>query len=852
MSGYDPRGKANRALLVGVSEYDHVRPDDREGVPGQLPGVLHNRLRLREALRRTGLFEAGHITLCASPPHDVFNEALRHAAQETGGLLLFYFAGHGIVPAAGDELFLQMSNARVVAGGHDAFPNAVPFTEVLAQLVASRAERVLVVLDCCYAGNAAAIWHRFDHLRRRKTLVLMSVQSNRLIDAGDGSGATPFTEELVQILEKEAELSLGALYTQLKERMAAAGHRTAVDDGQDPQGVWEPGEDVLLRSAGTATHEPPAPQDGRAGPRSRRRGRRLAAVRSAAARARRIRPRVRLLLALAVLVAGCGGYGISRLLGDDSLCAPPLELRVLTDPELEPVVTAAKTRFLDSDANKEDGCHRLGITVYSAGAADTVDALHRQTDPWQDPRTDEENPQRDIGPQPDVWIPATVADVSRVTDNRRVRSYARLEPEPEPLAYSPVVLAVPEALAPEAPRRTGRPLAELIRALGQRLPAAETRRPDPERSDSALLATAALYAAGTGARDVEQRLTQAAAPSLTAAELLCDLLEDTAVDRRTAALVPEFLLKSGTTCSNDIVRQVSRVAEYPRDVPALRPAFVRVRWQDADRDEDRRNEAVRSFRDWLYGEEGQAALGAAGFRSAGTGHPLLAAKPAEGMLADAGRPQPDADGETMTETLLRYRTASGPGRVLFLLDSSGSMATRWKGASGGPGLVRKALGALADDKDEYGVWAMYGTSGDGYAPLLPLGPHKKADAERILLDGDLTTVHDTEADPRRALLAALGQMTGHDGEDDRPQLVVLITDDEDNNRLTGADRTTVLATARTARIPVAVVSLDGGGCDTSRVDAQLAEASGGRCLDAGDDLGTALHDEVARTGMGDG
>ncbi len=48
-----------------------------------------------------------------------------------------------------------------------------------------------------------------------------------------------------------------------------------------------------------------------------------------------------------------------------------------------------------------------------------------------------------------------------------------------------------------------------------------------------------------------------------------------------------------------------------------------------------------------------------------------------------------------------------------------------------------------------------------------------------------------------------------------------------------------------------MVSLKGGGCDEGKPDARVSEASGGRRLDADDDLGAALHDEVARTGTGE-
>lgn len=112
-------------------------------------------------------------------------------------------------------------------------------------------------------------------------------------------------------------------------------------------------------------------------------------------------------------------------------------------------------------------------------------------------------------------------------------------------------------------------------------------------------------------------------------------------------------------------------------------------------------------------------------------------------------------------------------------------------------------------------------------------------------------MRDAEADPGAALLAAFAEL-GRLGDDDRPQLIVHITDGEDNNRLTGDRLERVLTEARASGVPVTVVSLESGGCDPDRPDRRISDASGGRCLDTGDDLGTALHDEVARTGTGEG
>ncbi|MGV9251584.1 caspase family protein [Streptomyces sp. NPDC003697] len=243
MNLFDPRGKENRALIVGVSEYDN--PDPFSGVPGNLPTVQTNRTGLKDALHRGAMFDEGQITVCASPTYDGFWDALQRAAQEAEGLLLLYFAGHGILSVDGSKLFLQMRNAQVEPGGNDTFPGAAPITDVLNKLANSKAERIVVILDCCYAGNAAEAWQKMrDPRKKRKILLLMSVQSNRPISE-DGGDGTPFTRELVQLLEQQQQSTLLALYRELQgclQILTVEG-----GDRQEPQGAWEPGMDVLLR-----------------------------------------------------------------------------------------------------------------------------------------------------------------------------------------------------------------------------------------------------------------------------------------------------------------------------------------------------------------------------------------------------------------------------------------------------------------------------------------------------------------------------------------------------------------------------------------------------------------------------
>ncbi|MCX2922116.1 vWA domain-containing protein [Streptomyces sp. NEAU-W12] len=925
----DPRGLPNRALLVGVSEYDLTEPP--HGVPGDLPAVKHNVNRLREVLSHGRVFGEHEITVARSPSLEHFERALLSAAAEAKGVLLLYFAGHGAIPSAGDELFLQMRNASVVAGGHAVFPGAEPFTTVLTMLATSPARRIVVILDCCFAGNAA--WVRETLSDKHRLLLMMSVQANHRIDAGDPRTPTPYTAELVRLLDEEGGTGFLDLAERMRERMAARGLSTVRGDAWEPQWRAEPGEDVLLaakpRAPERETPESPAEHpaesspekhpgaapDPRPDPHPKRTGADPdtpvpapvpvpdAAGPPRAPRSVRFldRPLDRLrglpgkdptgrrtggtgrtgrwgrwgrwghwgrrgrwgtpwtvlllgLLSLGLLAAGT--YGViglvGHLRGGDTAtgCVPPLELRVLTDPDLEPTIRAAADAHLTSAANTLDnGCRRAGITVYSAGSSDVVTALRKQTEAWREPHdvdTARFNPQRDVGPQPDIWIPASRADVARVVEGQDTDAVAVPEAADEPLAYSPVVLAVPQAIAAEdLEGRTGLPLTRMIEQLSERDEKAAVRRPDPEFTDAGLLATIGLYGSDVPVGTAERLVAQQGPPSPTAAELLCTLPDKEEVDDHTAALVPEFLMRSGVGC--DSTTRTPRMAQYPMDVPGMAPVFVRVRWQGADRDEEARDASAAAFQDWLTGEQGEAVFAEEGFRRPYEWELMDRDTEVDGVLAAPSVLERFAGRDAMEAALKKYKEAGGPGRVLYLLDSSGSMTDLWEGPGGGPGLLKQSLGGLGG-RDEYGVWAVADTGGRPYETLLPLDSHRRADAERTL--DARARVRDAEADPRDALGDAFDTLEPS-GTDSRPRMIVYITDGEDSDQLSRDHLDDILSGARTSDVPVTVVSLTNGGCDPDRPDRRIADVSGGRCLDSGDDPGTALRDEVARTGTGE-
>ncbi|MFE9974739.1 substrate-binding domain-containing protein [Streptomyces hirsutus] len=891
MIRFDPRGRPNRALLVGVSEYDHTDPP--HGVPGDLPAVKLNVNRLREVLARGRVFGEHEIKVARSPSLEDFERELLSAAAEAKGVLLLYFAGHGAIPSAGDELFLQMRNARVVAGGQAVFPGAEPFTTVLAMLATSQARRIVVILDCCFAGNAA--WVRETLSDKHRLLLLMSVQANHRIDADDPRTPTPYTAELVRLLDEEGETGFLDLSERIRERMAARGLTTMRREAWEPLCRAEPGEDVLLAAkpctpdpdpdldlketdaaSGTPVTTPtPEPTSGSGltpgdadaprasltvrlldrlrGFRGRdRTGRSDRSGTTGGAGRRRTPWAVPLLGLLSLALLTAGTYGVVGLVGhlrDDSatVCAPPLELRVLADPDLEPTLRAAADTYLTSAANTlDDGCRRTGITVYSAGSSDVVTALHRQTAAWREPPDEDVNPQRDIGPQPDIWIPASRADFARVMEDRDTDPWAVLEAADKPLAYSPVVLAVPRAIAADTMEsRTGLTLNRMIEDLSERDEKADVRRPDPEFTAVGLLATIGLYGGDASVAAAERLVDQSGPPSPTAAELLCTLPDREDVDNHTAALVPEFLMRSGVGC--DSTTRTRRTAQYPKDVPGVAPVFVRVSWQGADRDKEARDASAAAFQDWLTGEEGQAVFAENGFRNPYKWELLDRDTKVDGVLAASPALDRFALQDKMEEALKEYRAAGGPGRVLYLLDSSGSMTDRWKGPGGGPGLLKQSLGGLGE-QDEYGVWAVADTGDRSYEELLRSGSHRRADTERVL--DARARVQDAEADPRDALDAAFEAMERSEA-DNRRRLIVYITDSEDSDQLSRDRLGDILSGARRAEVPVTVVSLTNGGCNPGRPDRQITDAGKGRCLDSGDDPGTALRDEVARTGTGD-
>jgi hypothetical protein len=183
----------SRAVFFSVSEFCELPP---------LKGVAHNVPALRELLTREdigGLAEEE----CVVVPEDStcldVLDALQKAAQEATDLLLFYYAGHGHFGGP-DRSFLLATRD---SGGQRAH-HSVDYHEVRDLVSKSRAQRKVVVIDCCFSGRALSMSDE-QALTRQETeisgacVLTSAAETERSICQPDGS---VFTLELTKLLRE--------------------------------------------------------------------------------------------------------------------------------------------------------------------------------------------------------------------------------------------------------------------------------------------------------------------------------------------------------------------------------------------------------------------------------------------------------------------------------------------------------------------------------------------------------------------------------------------------------------------------------------------------------------------------
>ncbi|MBT2492684.1 caspase family protein [Streptomyces sp. ISL-96] len=212
----DPQRSA--AVLIGVSEYAHLDP---------IPATENGALKLRQLLTDPTVLglSPGRCNVITNPQHPYeLLKAVSKAAAEAEDTLLVYYAGHGVVDP--EEATLRLSVAMTEAQRRF---TSVGWNEVRDEIKNSKAQRKIVILDCCHSGlMMESLSAGADILPMTKitgAYRLAACADDAVALARKGKKYTEFTGALVELLDKGLPdsgelLNLDTIFEKLHERVS--------------------------------------------------------------------------------------------------------------------------------------------------------------------------------------------------------------------------------------------------------------------------------------------------------------------------------------------------------------------------------------------------------------------------------------------------------------------------------------------------------------------------------------------------------------------------------------------------------------------------------------------------------
>nr|WP_168504289.1 caspase family protein [Streptomyces sp. S1D4-11]QIY93071.1 hypothetical protein HEP87_01065 [Streptomyces sp. S1D4-11] len=210
----------SHAVLIGVSAYQDPSFPSVPAAKKSMQGV--RRMLVDEEL---GGWSTDQITPILNPIdcRRVMSDLRRHA-QNTHGVLLLYFVGHGTVTMNGD---LVLAVSDTLADEPDV--TGLEYSKIRSVLLGSPAKVKAVVLDCCYSGRAIDVLagdrqHLADITDVRGTYTLTA--ADRTAHAGQADTYTAFTGELLDLIgagvaDGPPVLTFAELYPHLRHRLIA-------------------------------------------------------------------------------------------------------------------------------------------------------------------------------------------------------------------------------------------------------------------------------------------------------------------------------------------------------------------------------------------------------------------------------------------------------------------------------------------------------------------------------------------------------------------------------------------------------------------------------------------------------
>jgi Ca-activated chloride channel family protein len=424
--------------------------------------------------------------------------------------------------------------------------------------------------------------------------------------------------------------------------------------------------------------------------------------------------------AAALLAVVAGGYGGYRLLSHQPSCTGQTRLTVGAAPEIEPAVRAMTQRWTSTKPRVDGKC--VAVEVTAADPADVAAAIagqHAATLPGVG------KPGGDVR-VPTVWI----ADSSTWLQRLRAVGADWVPQDAASVARSPVVLAMPQPAATSL----GWPGKKLTWAgvLSKLTVGAKLRSGiiDPQRDAAGLsgllaLATAA-NAAGTGGQETTVAGLRALAAGRAAlrADLLARFPRSGDVGSLASSLAAAPLSEQAVVAYNNAQPPVPLAPLYLDPAPvALDYPYAVLPGASADQ-----ADAAKAVLVTLAGTAYRNSLAQRGLRAAdgstGVGFPTILGAPT-GPSPAAPPPDPAVIGKLLGT----WNALTAPGRMLTVIDVSGSMTTPVPTASGitrdqvAVEAARRGLGLL-DDTWAVGLW-IFSTQLDGgndWKQLVPIGP----------------------------------------------------------------------------------------------------------------------------------
>ncbi|WP_067963992.1 substrate-binding and VWA domain-containing protein [Nocardiopsis trehalosi] len=550
---------------------------------------------------------------------------------------------------------------------------------------------------------------------------------------------------------------------------------------------------------------------------------------------------------------GCGGDAIT--------------LTVASSPEKAGLMRGFAEDYSGTDI--DEGCVEVEIVEQASGA--TMEALGAGT--WD---------AEELGPEPDVWTPASSSWLQLARDRRAAEDLPALLPDAAPsIANSPLVIAMPRPMA----EALGWPDASLgwhdVLDLAEdeegwashghaEWGAFRLGKTNPNYSTAGLNATIGTYFAATGLTSdlTDDRIDAAETRGFVAAversivhygdttlTFLSNLrradAEGHGLSYISAVAVEEVSVLhynegnptgDPATAGDHPAPDVPLVAVYPDEGTLMSDHPYAV----LSSAEGPVAAAAEGFREHLLSADVQAAFQDAGFRDH-EGTPGADVTPENGMLPDqpAQLLNPPSSG-ALDGMLANWAELRKPANVLLVMDTSGSMQEAVAGTGQNKlGLAKEAALASLEqfgDSDHLGLW-MFSTELDGdrdHRELVPLGPmdgdvggtpRPDALAEEIeaLPPGGGTGLYDTA-------LAAHGLVDG-ERRDDAINAVVFLTDGR-NEDLSGIGLDTLLAgiegSSETGEAPVRVFTIGYGDDSDMETLTRIAEATDAAAYDATD------------------